>query len=262
MNFIEVSSLPQLKFAHRFEANNYTNNIPAPKDKIEISYIFEGESTTVIEGKSYHLKQGDIVCNIFDKPLKVEANAYHCHHTVCASLKYEFAENDGLYLPYIVPHSKYDDEIKKIIDSFIYRPHIYHNSATKSANLFLNLLLKIDEASRNTSVKSGENLIYKAKKYIYENINRPITQGEIAEFLGISPEYLSAIFKKSEGVPVIKFINTVKLKNIKILMWEKNLKLYEASSIYGYSDPNYVSMLHKKIFGYNITDKPDVYNKF
>ena len=38
-------------------------------------------------------------------------------------------------------------------------------------------------------------------------------------------------------------------------MANENIHLYEAALIYGYKDPNYVSSLHKKLFGYNITEK-------
>ena len=40
-------------------------------------------------------------------------------------------------------------------------------------------------------------------------------------------------------------------------METKKLPLYEAATMYGYSDPNYVSRLYKKMFGFNITDVPN-----
>ena len=265
MNCIEICGMPEFNFAHNFEAESYKNNFNYLNDRIEISYLVKGESVINCDGVNYHLNPGDITCNLFNKKMSVEAESYHCHHTVSAFVKYRYTDFDfeGLCLPCVVPHTKCDDEIKKIIDTFVYSQHIYINSPTRTANLFLNLLCKIDEASRlsgNFGSGKGEALIYKAKKYISENINTPITQNEIAKFLGISPEYLCSIFKQSENITVMKYINTIKLNNIKILMSEKNLKLYEAASIYGYSDPNYVSLLYKKIFGYNITDVPNNYN--
>ena len=76
------------------------------------------------------------------------------------------------------------------------------------------------------------------------------------EHLDISPEYLCAIFKKTEGITIMRYINKHKLEGIKTLMEQTNLHLYEAAGLYGYSDPNYVSRLYKQLFGYNITDKP------
>ena len=170
MNCIEICSLPEFNFAHSYEANSYKNNFITTDNKIEISYMSEGESSITVDGKTYNLKKGDVCCNIFNKPIRTESNTYHCHHTVCASVKYKCVDNDsnGLYIPYIVPCSKMDDEIKKGIDSFVYSPHIYENSATKTAALFLNILCKIDEVARkenNLNQHSSEVLTYKDKPY-------------------------------------------------------------------------------------------------
>ena len=78
-------------------------------------------------------------------------------------------------------------------------------------------------------------------------------QRDIAAHLGITPEYLCSIFKKSEGVSIMHFINTVKLTSIRSLMEKDGLTLAQAAHLYGYADPNYVSRLHKQYFHINIT---------
>ena len=52
----------------------------------------------------------------------------------------------------------------------------------------------------------------------------------------------------------MRYLNTTKLKSMQMLMQKENLKLREAALLYGYSDPNYVSALYRKLFGHNITD--------
>ncbi|MBQ6708461.1 MAG: helix-turn-helix domain-containing protein, partial [Clostridia bacterium] len=68
------------------------------------------------------------------------------------------------------------------------------------------------------------------------------------------------IFKQAEGISLIKYVNMAKLRQIKTLMEKENLKLYEASQLFGFSDANYVSHLYKKTFGRSITSKPDLSN--
>ena len=80
------------------------------------------------------------------------------------------------------------------------------------------------------------------------------TQREIAEHLGITSEYLCAVFKKANEVSLIMFINQTKLSKIRSVMKRENRKLYEAAEPYGYSDPNYMSRLFKKYYGKNVTD--------
>ncbi len=48
----------------------------------------------------------------------------------------------------------------------------------------------------------------------------------------------------------------VKLKGVQNLIEKNRMKLYEAAADFGYTDPNYVSALYKRIFGRNITAMP------
>lgn len=109
-------------------------------------------------------------------------------------------------------------------------------------------------------LQCGSDDVQKAKNYIRLHINEPITQKEVASYLGISPGYLCSLFQKAEHTPLIQYVNRQKLTEIKILMEQKHLKLNEAASLYGYSDPNYVSRLYKNIFQHNITDRPTKYS--
>jgi len=77
----------------------------------------------------------------------------------------------------------------------------------------------------------------------------------VAEHLSISPEYLCYVFKKATGISVMKYTNMTKLHAMRNLMEKENLYLYEAASLFGYSDPNYVSRLFRKLFGFNITNR-------
>ena len=57
----------------------------------------------------------------------------------------------------------------------------------------------------------------------------------------------------------MRYINKLKLENIKALMDNANMHLYEVAAMYGYNDPNYVSRLYKQLFGYSISHKPKVH---
>ena len=86
-----------------------------------------------------------------------------------------------------------------------------------------------------------------------------ITQKSVAQYLSITPEYLCSVFKKVEGISFQKYVNYEKLEAIKNLIEKEQAHLYEAATLFGYSDPNYVSRLFKKYYGYNITDKQNRY---
>ena len=259
MERIEILSLPEVLFAHIFEAKSYYNRFPAKKDFIEVTYIAEGEVEYVVKNKKNFAKKGDVVCLLHNEDSEIFTKDYHCHHTVGFSADWLFSKDGGACFPTITPASGNTAEIYRLIDELVYGEVDYKSSKVHGAAKLLELVCAVDKCNRKISVQNlpGEVMYTEqAKKYIHENINSAITQGEIAKKLGISPEYLCAIFKKTEGTTIKKYVNKLKLEGIKALLDHTSLHLYEAASVYGYNDPNYVSRLYKKTFGYNITDKP------
>ncbi len=259
MKIIEISEMPVFRFAHTFEADSYEKSMPPRTDGIEISYITQGVLHVTKGRERYDAEKGDILCGIRDVATSVRAEGFHRHHTVFVGTRWRESESRsyGLHIPYILKYCRESEEIFKLIDEFIYASHVYQNSPSRTAQLFLKILCKIDRAYlKNFEKKMPEQSILaeKAKNYIQQNINIPITQKEIAEHLGVSPGHLCRVFKQAEGQTLIKYVNTAKLRGIRNLITKENVKLYKAAELYGYSDSNYVSSLYKKMFGHNITD--------
>jgi AraC-like DNA-binding protein len=164
----------------------------------------------------------------------------------------------GLYLPLITRAKDKLRDAESIIERLINDPLPYQESPTRGAIKFLDLLYEIDRCNRKGRelVIPGEALYtQRAKRYIREHLREPICQSKVAEHLSITPEYLCAVFKKTEGISLIRYVNTAKLSAICSLIEKEHMKLCEAAALFGYSDPNYVSRLFKKYYGYNITDK-------
>ena len=266
MRSIEINNLPRILFSHIYKAESYHNSFAKKKSFIEISYIFEGSLTVEASDQSFCATKGDVVCFLHDTPKLVSADEYHCHHTVGIKVDWSFSSDENaIILPKLIKVENNTASICRLIDDIIHNQIAYRSSTAKGAAKILELLCAIDQQNRKLqTTNQPSELLYtnKAKSYIEQNIHSPLTQSSIAEHLGISPEYLCSVFKKSEGMTVMRYVNTLKLENIKTLMDNANLKLYEAAAIYGYSDPNYVSRLYKQLFGYNISEKPKLHPEF
>ena len=263
MKYIDISTLPQVKFAHKHSADTYCFSINSNIKGIEVCYISDGTLALKKDGEEFTAEKGDILCFIHDSDVIIKSESFHSHHTVFAEACFDFTDSsNGFYLPLVTKASAETEKIKDLIDAFIYKPYRYESAISKSSTEFLNILYKIDTVnSKNSNSISEKNLlVQKAKKYIYKNIHKTIVQKEIAEHLNITPQYLCTIFKQAEGISLIKYVNMAKLRQIKTLMEKENLKLYEASQLFGFSDANYVSHLYKKTFGRSITSKPDLSN--
>ena len=261
MDFIKLLSLPEIIFSHFYKADSYRNRFSVKENFLEISYIADGEIDLKIGGDTFCAKKGDVICFFHNKDTCVSAKNFHCHHTVGTLTEWDITDNEknDLFLPVVTPAEYNTAPICRLIDGIIYNQVTYKTVKAAGASEFLKLICEIDSCNRkrhNFSLQGQTLYAAKAKDYIQKNIHSPITQKSVAEYLGISPEYLCSVFKSSEGTTLIRYINKIKLENIKALLDNTNLRLYEAAAVYGYTDPNYVSRLYKQLFGYNITDKP------
>jgi AraC-like DNA-binding protein len=262
MKTIEIESMPRIQFAHAYSAEAYNNLLPKKADCIEVTYLSEGTLHIAYQGTQYTAHAGDIICLPYcSSEIHVFSDAFHAHCTVMAQLKWSTLTNNlhGLYLPLVTPLSRKTKAAKDMIEELVHDPLTFKESKTKGAAIFLSLLCEIDRCNRiaeRQDVPSEAAYTRRAKEYIQRNIHAPITQREIAEHLSITPEYLCYVFKKCEGISVIRYCNTEKLEAIRALMEKERIHLYEASALFGYSDPNYVSRLYKKYYGHQITKKP------
>ena len=254
MDRIEITSLPQIQFAHAYAAPSYKNRLFTSESLIEVSYIVQGKTKTRTPQGEFRSEKGDIVCLFHGQPVYIECESAHEHHTVCFSVKFE-RKAEGLLLPPVTKASAGTKDIEKRIDDLIRQFSLYPNRRYFLAGSVLEMLEAISECNvlKQSEYSYGNTrYVERAKQYIYANLQREIRQSEIAEHLGISPQYLCGLFKKIEGTTVIDFIHRVKLEKIRGLMTKEGMKLYEAAELLGFSDPNYVSKLYKQIFHVNI----------
>ncbi len=263
-NYIELQGLPKIEYAHSFSADKYYYMLSAKHSDcviLETAYILEGTLTcTFPNGQTVDAPPHSVLCNFNRENLKVHADSKHEHHTVCFAvpLKYTNESNpNGLCIPFVTKLPPGKGKILSLIDEIIFAHTVHIRGDMTYTGLFLQLLDEINKHNRQTSDMSAYlnyKYVKKAKEYIFDHLNEAICQTDIASHLEISPEYLCSVFKKSEGMPIIQFINKAKLEQIRNLMKNNGITLARASELYGYQDPNYVSRLHKKYFNYNITD--------
>ncbi len=261
---MQITGLPQIAFAHTFAADNYRTAfrpISQTAPFVEITYVAEGMLVCTFEDRaSITVPQQSVFCNLYLAPVQITAPGHHVHHTVGFSIPFTplDADADGALCLPLVMQTHEQSRIRALIDEIVLS-HTMHTKGTLfGAGLLLQLLDTVDRRAREAAEVipyHRRRYIKAAKAYIFDHLREPIRQADIADHLGISPEYLCAVFKSAEGLTVMQFINRIKLEQIRLLMENNGLTLAEASELYGYTDPNYVSRLHKKYFRYNITDK-------
>lgn len=91
--------------------------------------------------------------------------------------------------------------------------------------------------------------IKKVHEYVRRNLFKDITLEMAAEEAGLSPQYLSRIFKEETGMNFIEYITGKRIQRACELLKNGTGSIREVSSAVGYSDVNYFCRIFKKVTG-------------
>ncbi len=91
--------------------------------------------------------------------------------------------------------------------------------------------------------------IHQIKQYITEHSHEDISLEALGKIVGLSPIYISKIFKEKLGVNYIDFLTECRIGKAKKLMSDPEKSIKEITYEVGYHEPNYFSKVFKKICG-------------
>ncbi len=95
---------------------------------------------------------------------------------------------------------------------------------------------------------TGESsVITRVCLYIEENMgNASLSVGEIAEYVGLSPAYLSTLFKNKMDTTLVQYISTARIKRAVTLLEDPSVRFNDIAGLCGYNDRKYFSRVFKK----------------
>lgn len=97
--------------------------------------------------------------------------------------------------------------------------------------------------------KTTSSAVKKAIKYVYSNYATIEGLPEIADEVGLNPEYFSRLFKSETGVNFSLFLNNYRLDRAEELLKNTDKRLYEIAEETGFSSLSYFSRKFKEKFG-------------
>ena len=111
---------------------------------------------------------------------------------------------------------------------------------------YKNRLLDLAVRIHRVREANSSRIIHDARQYIENRYNGDISLESTAKELGISPHYLSKLFKKETNINFIDYLTRLRLSKAKELMKEGGKSIKEICYLVGYTDPNYFSRIFKR----------------
>lgn len=112
-------------------------------------------------------------------------------------------------------------------------------------------LLKVTRPDKNDRKTSIINV---ALEYIARHYNEELPLNEIAEYVNLSPQHFSKIFKEATNYNYVEYVNNLRISKAKEFMNNTDRTIKEVCFLVGYQDPNYFSRIFKKYVGITPTE--------
>ena len=249
--------------------------------------ISDGEATVMHHGREYQLPAGsihlmpcytsaDLICKSsgFD--------AYYIHFTsrtvggldICRIQEYTWQRRaraiDYFFieqLQLLNPNSNVP-----VKDPSDYSYQLYHNKQAETYQqrspafhmenmAYISLLLAPFIATGSTATQAEGRRMHAFATYVEENIHRPITLGDIADALDLTPGYLSDWLFKLLRIRPIEYINRRRVEEAQQLLISDKLSIKEISAQLGFSSAAYFSRVFKNQVGLPASRYRSLYNK-
>ncbi|MBE6959693.1 MAG: AraC family transcriptional regulator [Ruminococcaceae bacterium] len=220
----------------------------------ELTYVDQGELHSVTDGQDILLKAGDIA--IFGP------NQWHMHYAdmgvapryVTISFDMEGAD----ITPLLNRKFAAPQQAITLIQQMLQEQERMDTFSTdmiiaQLTTLMLLLLRQADSPNAklqtSNAVHSENEIIRKAQQYVGRHIREKLSVPLLAQKVGVSPSYLTALFHKNLQISPGEYIRRLKLQESKQMIRENSMNFTEIAQALQYSTVHHFSRQFKEKFG-------------
>lgn len=249
--------------------------------KYEIYYEIEGPRRYYIEDAAYLINAGNIVLIGQDSVHKTGSveDMPHSRYVLNFNAEYLaeiaacFPQADllacfesGLHVLQVSPKKQH------VVEQLLARMWETHDDTQPEAvalrklqlaELLLTLAAYTQQAKQEHAEqgKISHKTIDKIQAYISANYTSDLTLSHIASQFYLSPHYLSRLFKKTTGLSLIEYINSVRLMAAKNLLEHSSLKISQIGEQTGFTTTTHFSRIFKQGTGLAPQQYRKLYNQ-
>lgn len=116
------------------------------------------------------------------------------------------------------------------------------NMLEKATMKFTNSVLQVSSVNHI-------NVIKMASKYVHNHLSEQIKLQDVADFVGLSPNYFSSLFKREMNLPFADYINQTRIKESQYLLETTKNSILDIAVTVGFNNQNYFTTIFKKVTG-------------
>lgn len=116
-------------------------------------------------------------------------------------------------------------------------------------DLALNRTAPANREQQQNRRQRNQWLIQEVKSYIGKHYAQALSLEILAEFLSISPFFLSRVFNSESGFSLSEYLTMVRMNQAKTLLLDGRMNVSEVADAVGYEDSGYFSKVFKRHFG-------------
>lgn len=206
------------------------------------------EMEKLVEALDYEAFRGELV----KAHGKIKAVPFYTPAAV-----YEYLEQVSEILETVLKNNQTEEEILRQMEEEIQKILDFYTNLDEMMYRFSDLVRCYFEKIIAEKKNKSQLPIRMAKQYLQENYSRAVSLEDVAEAIGLSPAYLSTMFKKELGINFSDFLISCRMEAAKELLKSSDLPIAGVAERVGYLDSRYFSKTFHKVVGL----KPSVYRK-
>lgn len=111
-----------------------------------------------------------------------------------------------------------------------------------------NIINKLEEQS-SKGMSNERHDVEMVKNYIYKNYGSDLSLDKLAEYVYMTPSYLSSIFKKTTNMGINNFIKNYRMEKARDMLENTNIRIKDIGNRVGYTNISYFCQSFREFYG-------------
>lgn len=222
-------------------------------DFLDLTYVVKGEADYFVDGETVTVTAGDLLC----LPPGTRREAVSPAHNLmtCYSVNVILRDAHGRPLdlpwPRVSPIGVHGDLVGMFRDLWHAWVHKTPGHLAKAHGLLLLIMHRVLELAGTDQERAAiDPRVEAASRYMSEHLSEPITVRTLADQVGLTPVYFSALFRGQVGLSPRQYLTRIRMHQAEEMLRSGECSIRDVAERTGYTDDLYFRRHFKAFTGH------------